>query len=148
MGHVVVVQCVTSSIILPTALAERMNNHQMDIDQLHFNMEGLLTELMDLSRQNNKLMTAKDLDLIVIHDLDVQLKEYKWKYKQAKTELRSVKGTSAPFVYHLFLVVNFNFIATSQLFLQAPKLDNQLPAPNLSRWRPPRYTCNSIHISH
>jgi len=49
--------------------------------------------------------------LIVIRDLDQQLKDYKRKYEQAKTELRSVK-------------------ATSQLFLQAPrfdKLDDQLP---------------------
>jgi protein SPA2 len=55
-------------------------------------MEGLLTELSELSRRNDELMTAKDSDLIVIHDLDTQLKEYKRKYEQAKTELRSVKG--------------------------------------------------------
>lgn len=55
-------------------------------------MEGLLTELSDLSRRNDELMTAKDSDLVVIRDLDIQLKEYKRKYEQAKTELRSVKG--------------------------------------------------------
>jgi hypothetical protein len=57
-------------------------------------MEGLLTELGDLSRRNDELMTAKDADLIVIRDLDNQLKDYKRKYEQAKTELRSVKGVS------------------------------------------------------
>ena len=55
-------------------------------------MEGLLTELNDLSKRNDELMTAKDADLVVIRDLDNQLKEYKRKYEQAKTELRSMKG--------------------------------------------------------
>lgn len=64
------------------------------VDQLRTDMEGLLTELSDLSRRNDELMTAKDSDLIVIRDLDMQLKEYKRKYEQAKTELRSVKGAS------------------------------------------------------
>ena len=36
-------------------------------------------------------MTVKDADL-VIRDLDVQLKEYKRRYEQANTELRSFKG--------------------------------------------------------
>ncbi|KAJ7128977.1 hypothetical protein C8R43DRAFT_1026667 [Mycena crocata] len=81
------------------------------VDQLRNDMEGLLGELGDLSRRNDELMTAKDADLVVIRDLDNQLKDYKRKYEQAKTELRSVK-------------------ATSQLFLQAPKMDrpeDQLP---------------------
>ena len=55
-------------------------------------MEGLVLELSDLSRRNDELMTAKDADLAVIRDLDAQLKEYKRKYEQAKTELRGVKG--------------------------------------------------------
>jgi hypothetical protein len=55
-------------------------------------MEGLITEVSDLSRRNDELMTSKDSDLVVIRELDVQLKEYKRKYEQAKTELRSVKG--------------------------------------------------------
>ncbi|KAH7907886.1 hypothetical protein BJ138DRAFT_1116316 [Hygrophoropsis aurantiaca] len=91
---------------------EREGGHGRDdpeiIDQLRSDMEGLMTELSDLSRRNDELMTAKDSDLIVIRDLDNQLKEYKRKYEQAKTELRSVK-------------------ATSQLFLQTPKMDDQLP---------------------
>ncbi|KAG0694752.1 hypothetical protein DFH29DRAFT_307838 [Suillus ampliporus] len=78
------------------------------IEQLRADMEGLMIELGDLSRRNDELMTAKDSDLTVIRDLDSQLKEYKRKYEQAKTELRSVK-------------------ATSQLFLQAPKMEDQLP---------------------
>jgi hypothetical protein len=55
-------------------------------------MEGLIAEVTDLSRRNDELMTSKDSDLIVIRDLDAQLKDYKRKYEQAKTELRSVKG--------------------------------------------------------
>jgi len=62
------------------------------VDQLRSDMEGLLSELSDLSRRNDELMTAKDSDLTVIRDLDQQLKDYKRKYEQAKTELRSVKG--------------------------------------------------------
>lgn len=71
------------------------NSQQADpevIDQLNADMQGLLTELNQLSRRNEELMTAKDSDLNVIRDLDNQLKEYKRKYEQAKTELRSVKG--------------------------------------------------------
>lgn len=56
-------------------------------------MENLIAEVTDLSRRNDELMTSKDSDLVVIRDLDTQLKEYKRKYEQAKTELRSVKGT-------------------------------------------------------
>ncbi|OCH92044.1 hypothetical protein OBBRIDRAFT_774139 [Obba rivulosa] len=78
------------------------------LDQLRSDMEGLMTELTELSRRNDELMAAKDSDLAVIRELDSQLKEYKRKYEQAKTELRSVK-------------------ATSQLFLQAPKTEDQLP---------------------
>lgn len=55
-------------------------------------MEGLLLELDNLNRRNDELMTAKDSDLSIIRDLDMQLKDYKRKYEQAKTELRSVKG--------------------------------------------------------
>ncbi|KAF7375910.1 hypothetical protein MSAN_00005400 [Mycena sanguinolenta] len=81
------------------------------VDQLRNDMEGLLVELGDLSRRNDELMAAKDADQITIRDLDNQVKDYKRKYEQAKTELRSVK-------------------ATSQLFLQTPKMDrgeDQLP---------------------
>ncbi|KAJ7594607.1 hypothetical protein C8J56DRAFT_821455 [Mycena floridula] len=84
------------------------------VEQLRSDMQSLISELGDLSRRNDELMTAKDSDLVVIRDLDNQLKDYKRKYEQAKTELRSVK-------------------ATSQLFLQAPKmdkLDDQLPISN------------------
>ncbi|KAG6837808.1 hypothetical protein H0H93_016176 [Arthromyces matolae] len=81
------------------------------VNQLRLDMEGLLSELGDLTRRNDELMTAKDSDLVIIRDLDQQLKDYKRKYEQAKTELRNVK-------------------ATSQLFVQAPKFDkpeDQLP---------------------
>jgi hypothetical protein len=62
------------------------------LDQLRSDMEGLLSELGDLSRRNDELMAGKDSDIIVIRDLDEQLKDYKRKYEQAKTELRNVKG--------------------------------------------------------
>lgn len=82
--------------------------HNELIEQLRSDMEGLMAELTDLGRRNDELMTAKEADLALIRELDSQLKEYKRRYEQAKTELRSVK-------------------ATSQLFTQTPRMDDQLP---------------------
>ncbi|CAK5265603.1 unnamed protein product [Mycena citricolor] len=81
------------------------------VEQLREDMQGLLAELGDLSSQNDELLSAKDADALMIRDLEAQAKDYKRKYEQAKTELRSFK-------------------ATSQLFIQAPKMDrpeDQLP---------------------
>lgn len=71
-------------------------------------MQNLLVEVGDLSRRNDELMTAKDSDLVVIRDLDNQLKEYKRKYEQAKTELRSVKGTSGCYSFYLSNRLSFS----------------------------------------
>jgi protein SPA2 len=92
-------------------------------------MQGLLTELNELSRRNDELMTAKDSDLIVIRDLDQQMKEYKRKYEQAKTELRNLKGELLSRSNKLTNSSWFFSLATSQLFLQAPKqqIEDQLP---------------------
>ena len=87
-----------------------------------------MIELNDLSRQNDELITSKDSDLILIRDLGNQLKEYKRKYEQAKTELRSVKGKNIGL--HIPAYVKSFLSATSQLFLQTPKFDkteDQLP---------------------
>ena len=54
-----------------------------------------MAELADLSRRNDELLAAKDDDLIHIRELEGQVKEYKRKYEQAKTELRSAKGMFA-----------------------------------------------------
>lgn len=62
------------------------------VEQLRSDMEGLLMEVNELASRNDELMTAKESDNILIRDLDNQLKDYKRKYEQAKTELRSVKG--------------------------------------------------------
>jgi hypothetical protein len=96
------------------------------VEQLRGDMEGLIAEVSDLSRRNDELMTSKDSDLIVIRDLDAQLKDYKRKYEQAKTELRSVKGINA---YSPLLIFASYILpaATSALFLQKPKFDDQLP---------------------
>lgn len=69
------------------------------VEQLRADLEALMIELNDLSRQNDELITSKDSDLILIRDLGNQLKEYKRKYEQAKTELRSVKGKNIGFEY-------------------------------------------------
>jgi len=72
------------------------------VEQLRADMEGLIAEVSDLSRRNDELMTSKDSDLILIRDLDAQLKDYKRKYEQAKTELRSVKGRYTHTSPHFF----------------------------------------------
>ena len=51
-----------------------------------------MTELSDLSRRNDELQSEKDNDFALIRELEGQVKEYKRKYEQAKTELRSAKG--------------------------------------------------------
>lgn len=51
-----------------------------------------MVELDDLSSRNDDLMAAKESDLAVLHNLNLQLKDYKKKYEAAKTELRSLKG--------------------------------------------------------
>lgn len=88
-----------------------------------------MAELTDLSRRNDELMSAKDSDLVIIRDLDSQLKDYKRKYEQAKTELRSVKGSIHVQVHYVYTRwrADSSCSATSQLYLQAPKLDDQLP---------------------
>ena len=48
-------------------------------------------------------MIAKESDLAVIHNLDMQLKEYKRKYETAKTELRSFKGALIFFIKRFIL---------------------------------------------
>jgi hypothetical protein len=59
---------------------------------LRGDLEGLMAELSDLSARNEELMAAKDTDHTLIQNMDQTIKEYKRKYEQAKTELRSVKG--------------------------------------------------------
>ena len=73
------------------------------VDQLRSDMQSLLTEVSDLSRRNDEIMQARDQDLVVIQDLNAQIKEYKRKYELAKTELRNVKGASSISVGPTFL---------------------------------------------
>lgn len=62
------------------------------MEQLRNDLESVLAEANDLSNGNEELMAARDADSNIIRDLTAQVKEYKRKYEQAKTELRSVKG--------------------------------------------------------
>ncbi|KAF8638033.1 hypothetical protein AX16_010665 [Volvariella volvacea WC 439] len=81
------------------------------MERLQSDMESLVADLTDLQKRNDDLMAAKEKDIQVMKELDSQLKEYKRKYEQAKTELRNIK-------------------ATSQLYVQQPKFDkleDQLP---------------------
>ncbi|GJJ08537.1 hypothetical protein Clacol_002755 [Clathrus columnatus] len=85
------------------------NNPQL-LEQLRSDLESVLMETNELSNRNEELLAARDKDNNIIRDLNSQMKEYKRKYEQAKTELRSLK-------------------ATSQLYHQLPKqsVDDQLP---------------------
>jgi len=80
------------------------------VDQLRADLESLVTEVAELSNRNEELMAARDTDNNLIRELNNQQKEYKRKYEQAKTELRSIK-------------------ATSQLYHNAPKLGNEDQLP-------------------
>ena len=62
------------------------------IERLQADMQGLLAESSDLSNRYEELMTARESDRNLIRDLDQQLKEYKRKYEQARTELRGIRG--------------------------------------------------------
>lgn len=116
--------CPFNSVIL--CLTCQQDDSDM-IEQLRSDMEGLVTELADLGRRNDELMTAKDADLALIRDLDNQLKEYKRKYELAKTELRSVKGESTFLILSVLILNLSSFTATSQLHTQVPKMDDQMP---------------------
>jgi hypothetical protein len=45
-------------------------------------MESLIAQVLFLSWQNYELMTSKDSNFTIIHDLDSQLKEYLIKVQQ------------------------------------------------------------------
>ena len=66
------------------------------MERLRSDLENVLAEVNDLSNQNEELIAARDVDSSTIRDLTAQMKEYKRKYEQAKTELRSVKGSLPP----------------------------------------------------
>ena len=62
------------------------------MDQLRSDLEGLISELADLSTHNESLLDAKEKDAAVIQTLEAQLAEYKRKYEAAKVDLRSYRG--------------------------------------------------------
>lgn len=99
------------------------------LEQLRSDFEGLMSELSELSLRNDELMSAKDSDLVVIQNLDAQLKEYKRKYEVAKTELRNFKSElSDRYLLSCYKLITTVCVATSQLFLPTPKVDSdQLP---------------------
>lgn len=66
------------------------------LNQVRSDMESLLGELGDLSARNDELELARDNDRVLMRELEAQMKDYKKKYEQGKTELRSLKGASSP----------------------------------------------------
>ena len=63
-------------------------------DELRSEMQNLVDELKELSMRNDELLSEKDVDQATIFNLQDQVKEYKRKYEQAKSELRGFKGIS------------------------------------------------------
>ncbi|EJT96676.1 hypothetical protein DACRYDRAFT_102761 [Dacryopinax primogenitus] len=63
-------------------------------DALRSEVQQLVTELTELSERNEEMMHEKDSDASIIRDLNAQIKEWKRKYENAKTELRHMKATS------------------------------------------------------
>lgn len=62
------------------------------IEQLRTDLEIVAEEARELSQRNEELLMARETDSNLLRDLNVQMKEYKRKYEQSKTELRSLKG--------------------------------------------------------
>lgn len=79
------------------------------LTELRGEVTNLVEELRQLSLRNDEMISDKDGDQAIIRDLNNQVSSYKRKYENAKTELRNLK-------------------ATSQLFVQAPKADDFMPA--------------------
>jgi hypothetical protein len=122
-----------AGVSVPFSSAYSLSHQSIKADpqllrQLQSDMQGLMEELTELSRRNDELMTAKDADLVIIRDLDAQCKDYKRKYELAKTELRGLKG-SYPLgpTNRVGFLTTEAYVATSQLFLQPPKTDDNLP---------------------
>jgi hypothetical protein len=69
---------------------------------------GVLDGAVKSIPRNDEPMTAKVVDLVIL-DLDVQLKEYKRRYEQAKTELRRFKGGFLS-CSHIHSILNINSV--------------------------------------
>ncbi|KZT51608.1 hypothetical protein CALCODRAFT_487776 [Calocera cornea HHB12733] len=63
-------------------------------DNLRSEVQALVNELNELSERNEEMMHEKDNDAAIIRDLNAQIKEWRRKYENAKTELRHMKATS------------------------------------------------------
>lgn len=100
--------------------------------QLQSDMQGLMEELTELSRRNDELMTAKDADLAVIHDLDAQCKDYKRKYELAKTELRGLKGSHSLGNEKSWFVEGI--YSCSDVSTIPPTTEDRRQPPHVSRW--------------
>lgn len=69
-------------------------------ESLRKDIQGLLDALQETGARNEELMADKEADMVLVQTLNSQVKEYKRKYEQAKTELRNNKG-SAPLLESL-----------------------------------------------
>lgn len=79
-------------------------------ESLREEVQGLIDELRDSSNRAEELMADKDADMVLIQTLNNQVKDYKRKYEQAKTELRNNKGDYYPNIVEL---ISEHFFSTS-----------------------------------
>ncbi len=62
------------------------------MEALRDQSQALVDTLREMSARTEEMMADKDADMLLIQTLNEQIKEYKRKYEQAKTELRNIKG--------------------------------------------------------
>lgn len=86
---------VSSSSLLRLIFLWYLSIFQADpdnVEQLQADLEGLISELDDLSQRNDVLVAEREADLRQILKLEGEVKDYRRKYEAAKTELRGLKG--------------------------------------------------------
>jgi chromosome segregation ATPase len=88
---------VSSSLSSLFAFFDMKRYDAQDTASLQAEVQNLLDELKDVGLKNEEILAEKDSDYQTIQSLSKEVKEYKRKYEQAKTELRNFKGAFASF---------------------------------------------------
>lgn len=91
------------------SLQREYSEQEEVVTELRSEVTNLMEELRQLSLRHDEILSDKENEQTIIRDLNNQVSSYKRKYENAKTELRNLK-------------------ATSQLYVQAPKADDFMPA--------------------
>ncbi|KAK9899371.1 hypothetical protein P389DRAFT_194371 [Cystobasidium minutum MCA 4210] len=76
----------------------KYNNEKDATENLKNEIEGLVFTLKEMNVRQDDLVNDREADLEKIRSLEEEVKEWKARYEQAKTELRELKATSQLFV--------------------------------------------------